>query len=232
MTALPLPAEALTALHLAPTFDSTADLTQLPGIVGQERAREAVEFGVALRSRGYNLFVLGPAGLGKRTLVQQMLRARAEQEPAPPDWCYVNNFKQPHRPRAVELPRGRGVQLRQDMEHFVEELRGSVPAMFESEEYRNRAEQIDTEISERQEKVVDLGQESAATTSPAAHPAGFSLAPAQQRGAEPGGIRETPGTSAPDPGEWASCRRSCESDARSAAPAEREARASSSSTAR
>jgi len=180
----PLPAEALyrpCTLDGLP-FDSTADLAPLPGIVGQERAREAVEFGVALRSRGYNLFVLGPAGLGKRTLVQQMLRSRAEREPAPPDWCYVNNFKQPHRPRALELPRGRGVQLRQDMERFIEELRGSVPAMFESEEYRNRAEQIDTEISERQEKTfVELGQEAARDGIALLHtPAGFSLAPARE----------------------------------------------------
>ena len=162
-------------------FETTADLVDLPGIVGQERAREAVEFAVGVRSRGYNLFVLGPAGLGKRSLVQQMLQARAEREPAPPDWCYVNNFKQPHRPRALELPRGHGVKLRRDLEQFVEELRAAIPAMFESEEYRNRAEQIDAEISERQEKAfVELGQEATRESIVLLHtPAGFSLAPAR-----------------------------------------------------
>ena len=179
----PLPASALyracTLDGLA--FETTADLVDLPGIVGQERAREAVELGVGVRSRGYNLFVLGPAGLGKRSLVQQMLQARAELEPAPPDWCYVNNFKQPHRPRALELPRGHGVRLRHDMEQFVEELRASIPAMFESEEYRSRAEQIDAEISERQEKAfVELGQEASRENIALLHtPAGFSLAPAR-----------------------------------------------------
>jgi predicted ATP-dependent protease len=179
----PLPPDALyrpcTLAGLS--FDTTAELEQLPGIVGQERASEAVELGVTLRSRGYNLFVLGPAGLGKRTLVEQMLRARAQSEPAPPDWCYVNNFKQPHKPRALELPRGKAVVLRQDMERFVEDLRASVPALFESEEYRNRAEQIDTEISERQEKAfVELGQEAAHDNIALVHtPAGFSLAPAK-----------------------------------------------------
>jgi predicted ATP-dependent protease len=180
---VPLPAAALyrpcTLDGLV--FETTGDLAELPGIVGQDRAREAVEFGVGVRSRGYNLFVLGPAGLGKRSLVQQMLQARAEREPAPPDWCYVNNFKQTHRPRALELPRGHGGRLRRDMEQFVEELRASIPAMFESEEYRGRAEQIDAEISERQEKAfVELGQEASRESIALLHtPAGFSLAPAR-----------------------------------------------------
>jgi predicted ATP-dependent protease len=182
--ALRLPVTALyTATRLdAPAFETTADLEDLPGLIGQDRAREAVELAVAMRSRGYNLFVLGPAGLGKRSLVCQMLESRAAQEPPPADWCYVNNFGQPHRPRALELPRGAGTQLRQDMERLVEELRASIPAMFESEEYRTRAEQIDGEISEQQEKAfVELGQEAAADGIALIHtPAGFSLAPMRE----------------------------------------------------
>ena len=174
-------------------FETTADLEALPGIIGQERAREAVAFGVGLRSRGYNLFVLGPAGLGKRSLVHAMLSARAAHEPAPCDWCYVNNFQQAHRPRALQLPAGQGVKLRHDMEQFVEELRASIPALFESEEYRNRAEQIDAQISERQEKIfVELGQEAGTGQHrPAAHP-GRILAGAdpRRRSDQPGGLRE------------------------------------------
>lgn len=160
-------------------FETTAELEDLPGLLGQERAREAIEFAVAMRRRGYNLYVLGPAGLGKRSLVRQLLEARAAHEPPPSDWCYVNNFGQPHRPRALELPRGAGVQLRRDMERLVEELRASIPAMFESEEYRTRAEQIDSEVSERQEQAfVALGQEAAAEGIALIHtPGGFSLAP-------------------------------------------------------
>jgi lon-related putative ATP-dependent protease len=162
-------------------FDSTAELEDLPGLPGQQRAREAIEFGVAMRSRGYNLYVLGPAGLGKRTLVRQMLEAHAAMQPAPADWCYVNNFAQPHRPHALQLPRGAGGRLRRDMEQLVEELRASIPAMFESEEYRSRAEQIDGEISERQERAfVELGQEASEQGIALVHtPAGFSLAPMQ-----------------------------------------------------
>jgi lon-related putative ATP-dependent protease len=164
------------------TFQTTAELDDLPGLLGQDRAREALEFGVEMRSRGYNLFVLGPAGLGKRTLVRQTLEARAQGEAPPADWCYVNNFKQPHRPRALELPRGAGMRLRRDMDQLVEELRASIPALFESEEYRSRAGQIEGEISERQEKAfTELGQEAAEQGVALVHtPAGFSLAPMQR----------------------------------------------------
>ncbi len=182
MTAIPpLPATALyRPCDLSRLqFDTTTDLEALPGILGQERAREAVAFGVGLRSRGYNLFVLGPAGLGKRSLVHDMLATRAAQESAPSDWCYVNNFKQAYRPLALQLPAGQGAKLRHDMEQFVEELRASIPALFEGEEYRNRAEQIDAQISERQEKIfVELGEEAAQDNIALLHtPAGFSLAP-------------------------------------------------------
>ena len=182
MTAdLRLPASALfTACSAdAMTCDTTAQLEDLPGLLGQERAREAVGFGVALRSRGYNLFVLGPPGLGKRTFARRMLEERAAAEPAPDDWCYVNNFDQPHRPRALRLPGAAAMRLKRDMQQLVEELRASIPAMFESEEYRTRAEQIDGEISERQESAfVALGEEASAEGIALLHtPAGFSLAP-------------------------------------------------------
>jgi predicted ATP-dependent protease len=138
-----------------------------------------VDFAVGVRRTGYNLFVLGPAGLGKRTLVREVLESRAATEPAAPDWCYVNNFKQPHRPRALRLPPGQGSKLRHDMEQFVDELRASIPAMFDSEEYRTRAEQIDAQISEQQEKIfVQLGEEAGRDNIALLHtPAGFSLAP-------------------------------------------------------
>jgi lon-related putative ATP-dependent protease len=166
------------------SFETTADLEDLPGLLGQERARDAVGFGVGMRSRGYNLFVLGPAGLGKRTLVLEMLKSRAAHEAPPPDWCYVNNFKQPHRPRAIQLPPGQGARLRRDAEQFVEELRATIPAMFEGDEYRGRTEQIDGEISERQEKTfVALGEEATKEGIALLHtPAGFSLAPAKEGG--------------------------------------------------
>ncbi len=73
-------------------FQTTDDLKDLDEIIGQMRAMEAVHFGIGIRQEGYNLFVLGPSGLGKRSMVRQFLETRAALEPEPDDWCYINNF--------------------------------------------------------------------------------------------------------------------------------------------
>ncbi|MBN1978545.1 MAG: AAA family ATPase [Anaerolineae bacterium] len=133
-------------------FRTTDDLEDLADVIGQERAVEAIQFGIGIRREGYNLFALGPSGTGKRTTIGQFLDLKAAAEPIPPDWVYVNNFEQPHKPRAVRLPSGRGAVLRDDMEELVEELRTAIPAAFESEDYRTRKQEIEEEFKERQEQ--------------------------------------------------------------------------------
>lgn len=136
-------------------FQTTADLQDLTEIIGQMRAMEAVQFGIGIRQQGYNLFVLGPSGLGKRSMVQQFLESKAATEKEPDDWCYVNNFAQPHQPHALRLPSGRGEELRQHMEQRVDYLRSAIPALFESEEYRTKTEAIHDEFRKRQEQVIN-----------------------------------------------------------------------------
>ena len=163
-------------------FVTTAELEDLAGIAGQDRAREAIEFGLGLDRDGYNLFVLGPAGAGKQTLLRQMLALRTEGASAPPDWCYVHNFEHPHQPRALRLPAGRGAALRADMRQVLEELRAAIPAAFESDEYRAHREQLDAEYTERQEKAfaelaeLAAGQDFALLRTPT----GFTLAPVRK----------------------------------------------------
>ncbi|MBZ0091547.1 MAG: AAA family ATPase [Sulfuricellaceae bacterium] len=139
-------------------FETTADLTDLAGIVGQDRAMEALRFGVGMPHDGYNLYALGSPGLGKHTFIRDFLAKRAEGEPNPGDWCYVNNFEQPHKPLALSLPQGKGKELRRDMEHLVDDLKSAIPAAFESDEYRKRLEDANAEFKDRQEKALkELG---------------------------------------------------------------------------
>ncbi len=160
-------------------FETTADLPDLDEAIGQERARNAVDFGLGIARQGYNLFVMGPAGSGKRTLVRKSLERETPEGSKPLDWVYVNNFAQPHKPLALSLPVGRGRQLRQDMRQLVEELGSAIPAAFESDEYRTRVEQIDAEFNERQENALTgLGKEAASQNIGLLRtPTGFSLAP-------------------------------------------------------
>ncbi|MGH8247148.1 MAG: Lon-like protease helical domain-containing protein, partial [Gammaproteobacteria bacterium] len=87
-------------------FQTTAELEDLAEIIGQQRALDALSFGIAIRRTGYNLFALGPNGAGKFTAVRRSLAEQAAGEPVPGDWCYVFHFDQPHRPNALQLPAG------------------------------------------------------------------------------------------------------------------------------
>ena len=133
-------------------FDLVSELEDPLGPIGQDRAVEAVQFAVAMRRKGYNVYALGASGTGKHTVIRDLLRRRAENTPAPPDWCYVNNFADPQKPRRLQLPPGRGNGLREAMKRLVEELRAALPAAFERDDYRARRDVIDQKFKQRNEQ--------------------------------------------------------------------------------
>ena len=158
------------------TTDELADLSELPG---QGRAIEAARFGIGIRRPGYNLFTLGEPGSGKHVMMREFL-ARAAATAAPPlDLCYVNNFADPQRPIALRLPTGLAVKLRTDMEEVVRDLRAAIPALFESEDYRNRRQVIDEEFKSRQEAAFEKLQERGKVKNLVLvrTPVGFAVAP-------------------------------------------------------
>ncbi|MHC5065978.1 MAG: Lon-like protease helical domain-containing protein, partial [Planctomycetota bacterium] len=128
------------------------ELPTLEDALGQDRAVEALRFGLGIHHRGYGLFVLGPTGTGRHDMVRKYLERRAATQPTPMDWCYVNNFKDPQKPRALKLPSGVGTRLRKDMAELMDELQAAIPAAFESEDYRTRRRTIEAEFKERHEK--------------------------------------------------------------------------------
>jgi len=142
-------------------FKTTDDLEDLDEAIGQPRAQEAVRFGVGIDQPGYNIFAMGPEGMGKRTLVEKRFEQMAANQPVPSDWCYVYNFEQPPIPQAIDLPAGMGLKFKQDMEKFVNELRTSLSAAFDSDEYRARRQVIEQEAQEKQEKSLEELQKQA-----------------------------------------------------------------------
>jgi lon-related putative ATP-dependent protease len=122
-------------------FNSTADLPPATDIIGQPRGTQAIEFGIGIDSPGYNIFVLGEEGTGRTTAIGRFLRDHAAQRTTPQDWLYVNNFAEPHKPRALNLPAGLGRQLRDDMDALVDHLKRNLPQAFEQDAYtKARAE--------------------------------------------------------------------------------------------
>ncbi len=160
-------------------FATTAELQEVEGPLGQERAAEALRFGLDIRREGYNVFALGPPGVGKQTLVSRAVAEHASGEKVPPDWVYLANFENRARPRAVHLPPGRGIAFRDDMQKLVEELRAAIPAVFESEEYRTRLQVLEKQLEERREKAMRAVREHAQARAVAVirTPMGLALAP-------------------------------------------------------
>lgn len=141
-------------------FETTEELEDLAEIIGQTRALDAMRFGVGIRRDGFNLYVLGPPGIGKHTVVQQYLERKAEQAPVPSDWCYVNNFDHPHKPCAIKLAPGQGRALAQHMDRLVDELGTALRVAFEAEEYQSRVQEIEEEFKEKREQAfTDLSQD-------------------------------------------------------------------------
>lgn len=159
-------------------FTTTAELENLDVTVGQTRALAALDFGVRIQNHGYNLFVTGRAGSHRRQIVKDFLKQTRKTE-APSDWCYLNNFADDRKPIAVKLPAGRGADLRQDMARLIEELRGAIPAAFESERYQNSLGEINQDYEERHRSFMEALQQEAKqrSLSLVQTPHGFAVAP-------------------------------------------------------
>ncbi len=135
-------------------FNSTAELREVSGVLGQERAVEAIEFGINIQRPGYNLFAMGPSGSGKHTIIRSFLDAKAAESDGDGvcDWCYVNNFENDYAPTVLRLPRGKGRQLASDMEQLTSDLVAAIPTMFESDEYRAQLREIEDEFSSQEDE--------------------------------------------------------------------------------
>jgi len=131
------------------TVTSTADLPEPVGIIGQERATRAIEFGLDIPSYGFNVFAMGPSGAGKTTTIKAYLERKAHTEPVPSDWCYVNNFTQMDQPRAIQLPAGTANEFRDDVDKMLKSLREEIPRAFEGEEYVAHRGQISRDLEEK-----------------------------------------------------------------------------------
>ncbi|MBI4329501.1 MAG: AAA family ATPase, partial [Chloroflexi bacterium] len=150
--------QKLSATEVRRVFDpetlgikSTEDLKPLEGIIGQERAVSALQFGLGIQDSGFNIYVAGPHGIGKMTAIRSFLEDLARRKERPLDWCHVNNFDDPYQPKVFKLPAGRGRRLLQDMKDTISHVRAELPKAFESEEYSARHDEIITALRKEHE---------------------------------------------------------------------------------
>ena len=180
----PLPALASDQLRpycdpAALAFTSTDELEPVNTLIGQDRAINAIRFGTEIDRPGYNLFALGPQGTGRHTAVMSYLEDKAATLNAPDDWVYVHNFSAAHKPKALRLPAGIATAFSDAMDELIDDLRSAIPAIFQSDEYREKRHSLDAEFEEIQEKSFEELREKAAAQDVAIlrTPMGFALAP-------------------------------------------------------
>ena len=132
-----LPAERLRAVcpEAALDCESSKEIRPVEGIIGQDRALQALRFGLEMKGKGFNVYAAGQPGTGKNTAVRQILRSAAKDRPVPPDRCYVNNFREPYEPRALSLPPGKARELQRDLRALVAEAQRAIPAALQGDDF-------------------------------------------------------------------------------------------------
>lgn len=159
-------------------FETTATLRESSGLVGQDRAIDAIKLSAEINHKDFNLYVLGQTGTGRHTAVDQLLTKAASKRPTPCDWIYVNNFDAPHKPKAMKLLSGSAASLKSAMQHLVDDLAIEIPALFEAEEYQTQRRAIEEEFGKKHEEPIAEFAEKAQADNVALlrTPMGFMLA--------------------------------------------------------
>jgi len=133
-------------------FKSTKDLGLCKEMIGQHRAIDSTMFGLGIKKQGYNLYLAGNPGLGKKSFIHSILKKIASKEKVPNDWCYVFNFDNPKEPKAISVPPGKGKEFKADMEDFIKLLRVDIPKAFESKEFDEEKNKLSDKYSVLKEK--------------------------------------------------------------------------------
>jgi len=160
-------------------FESTDELEPIEGLVGQGRAERALRFGTGIEQPGYNFFVLGSESTGRHTAVQSFLQEKCASETAPHDWIYVHNFANEHCPQALKLAPSMAKPFADAMSMLVEDLRQAIPALFQSDEYREKRQLVETEFADLHEHTFEDLRNKATEQQIAVMqtPMGFAFAP-------------------------------------------------------
>ncbi len=136
-------------------FKDTSELDPLETVIGQERAVQAIDFGLNMKSAGYNIFVTGPVGTGKTTIVGEIVGQHAQREQRPPDWILVNNFSDAYRPVAIAVPSGCAHDFSRRMRKLVDELRQALPKAFSDKDFQERQAALQKQFTQSQETIFE-----------------------------------------------------------------------------
>ena len=136
-------------------FETTADIEPIYDGIGQERGIKALEFGLQVNVKGYNLYIEGPSGVGKTMYTKNYLNKIAKTKKVPSDWCYIYNFENPNEPIAVELPAGQGKEFKEAMDGFIKEIRKDIKKTFNNDDFEKEKALIKQEFEAKRSALLE-----------------------------------------------------------------------------
>ena len=166
-------------------FHTTDELRDDEATLPHQRALSGLELALNMSSAGHNVYVMGMPGSGRHAAVRRHLERAARSRPPPDDWCYLNRFDDPQRPRALHLPPGRGTELKTDMRELMRELSAALPQVLDSEPHRKRRTEVEHEFEQRAQSSIEAIQREAEEARLGLIQAPDGLAVAPMRDGEP-----------------------------------------------
>ncbi len=134
-------------------FKTTADLSSLNTVIGQKRAVAAINFALEIDDTGYNLFITGPYGTGRTTIVKDLINKIARKRVIPNDWAFVYNFHNVDEPIAIEFPAGQAFRLRKNYSRMITNLKDDLQKVFQSKNYTTRRNEIVQKIQNTKQEI-------------------------------------------------------------------------------
>ena len=144
-------------------FESTEELDPIDTGIGQDRGIKALEFGLNVDVRGYNLYIEGPSGVGKTMYTKNFLNTISKKKKVPSDWCYIYNFDNPNEPVAVSLPSGGGKVFQEMMDHFIDDVKIDIKSTFNNEEFEKERAHIKQEFEDKRNNLLEKLNEKSST---------------------------------------------------------------------
>lgn len=136
-------------------FKTTRELEPFSGTIGQARGIKAIEFGLNIDIKGYNLYLEGPTGIGKTIYAKNLLNEMAKTKPIPDDWCYIYNFDNSNEPKAISLPAGLGRQFMNDMDSFIQTIKTEIRSAFNNQDFEKEKANIQRDVEEKKIRLIE-----------------------------------------------------------------------------
>ena len=136
-------------------FKTTKELEPFVGTIGQTRGIKAMDFGLNIDIKGYNMYLEGPTGIGKTIYARDRLNAVAKTKPVPDDWCYVYNFDNPNEPVAISLPAKMGKEFVADIDQFIDAIKVEIKTAFNNQDFAAEKSNIEQAVEEKKVKLIE-----------------------------------------------------------------------------